>query len=270
MMLLVSILLIGVARAFELKWTPPEDFRQAPADIFNAVHDLESRKHSNRVVGGGNVNPPDRFPYYAYLEVRTDGGSFICSATLIWEDILLTAAHCLVDLQLAGLELLGVDAWVGLSDQDQRDAAVYRQVELAVPNPRFDPNTEENDIMIMKLVDPITEIQPVLLNFDPSVPVNNQALELFGFGTTSENATTLPTILQTAQVNVVPFNTCNAPGAYNGNINNNLMICAAAPGVVSTEVVRKSSCWELKLKLFLLTAGLLQRRWGSSSDRAWK
>lgn len=40
---------------------------------------------ASRIVGGITV-PPNRFPYFVYYEISTNGGTFICGGTLIWVD----------------------------------------------------------------------------------------------------------------------------------------------------------------------------------------
>jgi len=187
-----------------------------------------SRTVSSRIVGGTDA-PDGRYPYYTFVEIRTDAGTFICSATLIWEDILLTAAHCILDLQEAGLALNGVDAYIGLENQNMRDQAVYRQVELFVPNPNYNTITLERDVAIMKLVDPVASIQPAQISFDPNLPLDNQRVDVFGFGELS-NGGAAPDQLQTVAIQVIPFNDCNDANSFDGIINDALMICAGRPG----------------------------------------
>jgi len=182
----------------------------------------------NRIIGGSDT-PPGKYPYYTYLEIRTDAGEFVCSATLIWSDMLLTAAHCVVDLQNAGFEILGMDAFVGLQNQDERDLAAFRQVQLAVPHPRFDPETEENDVALLKLANPVLDITPVQLNWNPVLPQGGALTQVLGFGTTVAGDTVFPTILQQAEVLVIPFEQCNSPDSFNGRIIDSAMICAGLP-----------------------------------------
>ena len=196
----------------------------------NAKGSTRSVRMENRIVGGTDA-PDGRYPYYTYIEVLTNQGVFFCSATLIWQDMLLTAAHCLLDLQQEeGLILQGLDAFVGLEQTTARGDSIYRQVDEAIPHPNYNAITLENDVMLFHMVDPILTIQPVQLNFNDAVPINFQRVDVFGFGQTTESEVTpLPTTLQTVDVNVIPFADCNDANSFDGEINNDLMICAGIP-----------------------------------------
>lgn len=233
LLLLLAALLACSGQAFQViedVEVPPEDiFEENVATARSSNNNEQQPVITTRIVGGSN-STAGRYPYYAYVEARTDGGTFVCSAVLIWEDILLTATHCYRDLIDAGLTVMGFDTWVGLENQQARDAALYRQVHLAVPHPQYSNVTQQNDIMILKLVDPVTTVQPVQINRATTIPADGQRVDVFGFGATSETATTLPDQLQTVDVLKIPFADCNDANSYNGAIFDEVMMCAGVPG----------------------------------------
>ena len=190
--------------------------------------ELKTRS-STRIIGGSDA-PAGRYPYYTYVELTTgDDEVFICSATLIWEDMLLSAAHCVLDILGTGATFKKVEAFVGLESQDLRDDAHFSAVERSLPHPNYTVGTEENDILLFKLVTPST-ITPVRLNFDPAVPADGTTVDAFGFGVTSTDTDpVLPTILQTVSVSVVPIAECNDANSFNGAINATVMMCAGVP-----------------------------------------
>lgn len=213
----------------------PWDISSGSTDISSRIvgglgifRNITSQNSPNRIIGGSNT-APGQYPYYTYLEIRTDGGNFICSATFIWRDMLLTSAHCIVDLQLDGLEILGIDSWIGLQNQNERDLADYRQVELAIPHPEYNLDTEENDIALLKLTSPIRDRVPVKLNWNKHKPQDGAVTEVLGFGTTVAGDTSFPDILQKATVLVIPFEDCNDENSYDGQIIDDAMICAGLP-----------------------------------------
>jgi secreted trypsin-like serine protease len=235
--LLLPFLALGVG-AFEIVTLESDLTPDNPMENGLSLHRDPigaSRGVSARIVGGSTA-PDGRYPYFAFVEVNTDAGIFICSATLIWEDILLTAAHCILDLQEAGRTLLGVTAYVGLENQNMLDQAEFRQVELFVPNPNYNSITLERDVAIFKLVDPVLNIQPVQISFDPALPVDNQHVDVFGFGELSDGGS-VPETLQTVDIQVIPFADCNGANSYDGIINDAVMICAGRPqgGAVSQQ-----------------------------------
>lgn len=183
-----------------------------------------------RIVGGTNATT-GRYPYYAYIELSNDKDLFFCSGTLIWPDLILTAAHCIVDLLNEGIVITKVGAYVGLDDQSKRLAAEYREVNALIPHPSFNSLTFENDLMIMVLNTTISTITPVRLNLNGSLPADGQAVETFGFGALSEGATIdLPVRLQHVALSVIPFSDCNDANSYDGDVIDSKMICAGIPG----------------------------------------
>lgn len=200
-----------------------------------------------RIIGGANA-PTGRYPYYTYVEVLTvQSDVFICSATLIWEDIILTAAHCVLDILGAGLNISGVEAYIGLEDQNNRTSAERRQVGQGAPHPNYTPGSEFNDIMVFKLQNPVLDVAPVRLNLNPDVPADGISLEAFGFGATStDQDVALPDILQTVSVFDVPVAECNDANSFNGVLNATVQMCAGVPegGKVSKVNEREFRCTE--------------------------
>ncbi len=185
---------------------------------------------SSRIIGGADA-PTGRYPYYTYVEILTvEGDVFICSATLIWEDVIMTAAHCVLDILGADLTIAGVEAFIGLEDQNNRDSATLRQVGQGAPHPDYEAGSEFNDIMLFKLQNSVLDVDPVKLNFDPAVPADGIALEAFGFGanSTDPNAA-LPNILQSVSLFDVPITECNDADSFNGALNATVQMCAGVP-----------------------------------------
>jgi len=145
---------------------------------------------------------------------------------MIWEDILLSSAHCIIDLEENGKNVVGVDAWIGLDNQDAKDSAEFRQIELGVPHPKHNSTTEKNDIIVFKLIQPVLNVTYPMLNMDENLPTTGESLDVFGFGLTTENATTFPTELQTVTIEAIAFDDCNDANSYNGSVYDRVMICA--------------------------------------------
>ena len=199
-----------------------------------------------RIIGGVDATS-GRYPYYAYIELETDAGdTFFCSATLIWEDALLTAAHCVVDILNSGSDIIGVVAYVGLEDLSSLDTATMSEVEIAVVHPDYNAITDENDIAVLTLVNPVTSVSPVRLNFNAAVPADGTGVDVFGFGATSTDPNVaLPTILQTVSLSTVSFADCNDADSFDGALNATAMMCAGVPagGKVSL-VFTRNTCIE--------------------------
>lgn len=68
----------------------------------NHAYKLESR------IVNGEKAVLGQFPYYAFLHVKSSVGSTACGASLIKDEWLLTAAHCLTDAYSVGVHLGGI------------------------------------------------------------------------------------------------------------------------------------------------------------------
>lgn len=88
------------------------------------------------------------------------------------------------------------------------------------------------DIMLVKLSEPVLDVDLVELNFDRNVPADGDPVTVIGFGDTEPDGTFSSILLET-QVEVVPFFDCNS---YFGAIVDELMICAG------TETGGRDSC----------------------------
>jgi trypsin len=166
------------------------------------------QKPGLRIVGGDTVTDPDIYPYFAF-----PAGDELCGATLIYTDILLTAAHCLG-------AFISYGALIGGTKLDSSESQ-FVTVDYEYPHPNYTRGTVENDIMLVRLSAYITT-PTVVLNFNNSIPDDDEITTVIGFGLTSENGTFSHQLLA-ATVNVVPFDQCNA---YFGDLNNETIICA--------------------------------------------
>jgi len=162
---------------------------------------------TSRIIGGDRAEPGD-YPYF----VSWDG----CGASLIHEDILLTAAHC----ASIGSNSVRVGPSNKFFSGTRRTIARERH-----PHPFYDPETLSNDMMILKLTSPVTDIKPVKLqNMDTD---GENPLAVMGFGSTFEGGFG-SFFLREVDVTQVTHAECNAK--YDGEIIEETMVCAGVNG----------------------------------------
>ncbi|XP_066884743.1 cathepsin G-like [Kogia breviceps] len=102
---------------------------------------LPPRARAGQIIGGQEARPHSH-PYMAYVQIRTPGLK-TCGGFLVREDFVVTAAHCL------GSQInviLGAHN-VRRLERTQQRIPVLR----AIPHPRYNPQNNWNDIMLLQL-----------------------------------------------------------------------------------------------------------------------
>ncbi|KAG7347384.1 trypsin [Nitzschia inconspicua] len=133
--------------------------------------------------------------------------SLLCGASLIHSDIILTAAHC------QGAFNYGVVMFNPFLDA----LNWYNTVDLQIAHPDYYSNIAliNNDIMVLRLSEPVTEIVPVRLNQDPEFPVpGRDVTAATGFGVTDFAAGTLPSQLQVGYLSPITNADCASRGRF--------------------------------------------------------
>ena len=166
----------------------------------------------NRIVGGNQAELGE-YPYFTQWR----GG---CAASLIHEDILLSAAHC---NQNSWTQVIVGAYEYGVAG----NGAVARTIVKRTVHPNYNANAYANDYLILKLNSPVTTIQPVKLNRINTSPVNGEDVVVIGLGRLVEDGMS-PQYLQEVTVQTVGQITCNKE--YGGKIVEASMVCAAVVG----------------------------------------
>ena len=198
----------------------------------------------SRIIGGTVAKVA--YPFYALWEVG-------CGASLVHDDILLTAAHCDLGDKFARRVWMG-----GLLP----DAGVVREVTHIVGHPEYTMTTNAHDYAILKLnasalVDYVaatttttttttatsrqaptttpasnwttipTGLKPISLNTDASVPQALDSLTIMGFGLIDPQGAGLQPNLNEVTIFSIPKDDCQ--DAYPRLFDPDVMMCAGAP-----------------------------------------
>nr|XP_047908820.1 transmembrane protease serine 12 isoform X3 [Anser cygnoides] len=190
---------------------------------------LIDRTSGSRIVGGHDAEV-GAWPWSVSLQIHHVGAEFahICGGTLVNENSVLTAGHCTtgrMDPYFWRAVLGAHNLW------KHGKHAAKRSIRSITVHPEFNRETFENDIALFQLNSAVHYsyyIQPICL---PSAHIYlyiNQKTECFisGWGRIAEKGKT-PSVLQEAQVEIIPYSECNSSDVYGGMINNN-MICAGS------------------------------------------
>ncbi|GLV36629.1 Melanization Protease 1 [Carabus blaptoides fortunei] len=144
---------------------PPSTTPERPPDVSNHrnINMINSRRCGPIFVDriyGGNKTSPFEFPWMALIAYNTKSGlGFRCGGTLISDKYILTAAHCISNLQTNTLAGVRVGEHNIISDTDCDDlntddcAPAVQDFSIAevIPHPQYSPTKLENDIGLLRL-----------------------------------------------------------------------------------------------------------------------
>ncbi|NXX09345.1 ENTK Enteropeptidase, partial [Larus smithsonianus] len=122
---------------------------------------LVSQNNGTRIVGGSDARR-EAWPWIVSLHFNSRP---VCGASLVSEEWLVTAAHCVYGRQLKPSQWKAV---LGLYDQSDmtQSSTVVRNIDQIVINPHYVKRTKNSDIAVMHLqykVQYTDYIQPICL-----------------------------------------------------------------------------------------------------------
>ncbi|SPP85745.1 transmembrane protease serine 9 [Drosophila guanche] len=154
-----------------------------------------------RIVGGSNASPHE-FPW---ITVLFKSGKQFCGGSLITNNHILTAAHCVA--RMTSWDVAALTAHLGDYNirTDFEVQHVSRRIKRLVRHKGFEFSTLHNDVAILTLSEPVPfthEIQPICLPTTPSQQsrsYSGQVATVAGWGSLRENGPQ-PSILQKVDI----------------------------------------------------------------------
>ncbi len=201
------------------------------------VFSVTSLAATPRIIGGTQVTEDDQNTNYPWITSLEFDGFFICGASLIADQWVLTAAHCVVDEE-TGETLASDDFAVRVNDYSLlgETGDEYIQVSEVYVAAGYDDITLDSDIAILKLAvtataPPIDLIEtPAFNNLADGTP-----LTIIGWGNTVVDDTDgYPVRLREASVILASYQTCSEDYAATGQALTSNMFCAGGDGVTDT------------------------------------
>lgn len=183
-------------------------------------HFVQVPKLDGRIVGG-QPTTIEQYPYQVSL-FRV-GGSHFCGGSLVSNNIVITAAHCLQSISASQLQ-------VRLGSTSRSSGGIIVGASSFKNHDGYNSRTHANDIAIINLAQDVeftNSIQPIgLASVDPAP---GTTAVVTGWGTVKEGGFTLPTTLQEVFVDIVSRQSCQSAYGKNYDINAS-MVCAASEG----------------------------------------
>jgi secreted trypsin-like serine protease len=145
-----------------------------------------------RIIGGQEAIP-NSWPWEAWLYIedpKDKDNSFLCGGSLINDQWVMTAGHCLYDNKGKPKT---ITVALGVHDRNAKDSKENQRVvvvaEQLFVHPKYDNDAITNDIALIKLSEPITftdEISPICLPDDRDLCPNDPRTTLIvaGWGMT--------------------------------------------------------------------------------------
>jgi secreted trypsin-like serine protease len=161
---------------------------------------------------GGRAGSISEFPSLAFIEAREGKHGFACTGTVVAPRVVLTAAHCVENLDRGGLTPAGQYALAtGVTSPEEAKAENIFRVAEAHVFPGFDPGTLHGDAGILILDRPTTA--PVLALAgadDAALYAGGATVLLAGWGLTRANEKEGPSGLRTTSMLVETPSFCKA------------------------------------------------------------
>jgi secreted trypsin-like serine protease len=161
---------------------------------------------------GGRAGSITEFPSLAFIEAREGKHGFACTGTVVAPRVVLTAAHCVENLDRGGLTPASQYALAtGVTGPEEAKAEnIFRVAETHV-FPGFDPGSIHGDAGILILDRPTTApVLPLAGAGDAALYEGGATVQLAGWGLTRANALEGPPGLRTTSMVVQPPALCKA------------------------------------------------------------
>ena len=188
-------------------------------------------KSADPRIVGGTAAQLGSWPWQVQLSITNAQGSFLCGGSLVSDQWVLTAAHCIDD---AGVTVSPSSVTVRAGSLQKDSGGVVRGVSSIVKHHAYEPITYDNDIALLRLSSAmplsstVNVIAPLSGSQEGQLATTNTLATVTGWGTTSPGGSTSSVLMQ-VQVLLLTSSACASQSAYGStNISNN-MICAGYP-----------------------------------------
>ncbi|XP_055593562.1 brachyurin-like [Uranotaenia lowii] len=191
--------------------------------------DLLAKQKSSRIVNGQRA-VLGQFPHQAFMIVTGSTQSWACGGSIISDEWILTAAHCVQSAISFSIQLGTVEL--------QSAGTVHLTTNSYVKHPSYNPSNYNNDVAVIKLNSKITfnsNIQPITLPVAGTTNTfENNVATVSGFGRTKDTDTTFSNYLYYVNLTVMSNSACEALFGSSAIISSTLCTAAGSNPVTGT------------------------------------
>lgn len=163
-------------------------------DVLAATADASTDNGAQASIVGGRAASIAEFPSLAYIEARIGKGGFACTGTVVAPRVILTAAHCVEQVDTGTMTpAANYAVGTGITSPAEAGPGNVFSVEATHVFPGFDPAILRGDAAILVLSSPTTA-PPVPLAGPADAPLyaGGAEVQLAGWGLTSARARRQP------------------------------------------------------------------------------
>jgi len=191
----------------------------------------ETQRKSQQIfneIDGGSITEIDEYPWMVHVSPFWFGIPFRCGGSLISDQWVVTAAHCVINDDWGNPDEILVE----LGQHDLSSAAMRPEVDKVIVHEQYTRKPLVNDIALLKLQDPVDfnkhpNIRPICLPSNSRENYAGSRAIVAGWGKTGEKEGNSDVLLE-ANVTVISDKECRR--IYSGNNIHDSVICVKTTG----------------------------------------
>ncbi|XP_037960672.1 lectizyme [Teleopsis dalmanni] len=202
MKVLGVVLLLAVA----VYGAPPKSLQQALLQKrAPPIVDVETR-----IIAGEPVKTT-LAPYIVSLSISSVAYAHMCAGTILNKEWVLTAAHCVHDLQNLNGDVVGLPIYAGIHDRSELEKAQVRYIDFAFSHKQFSGEEGSDDIALLHVSQPFSfdaSVRSIALPY-PNENFAGEWSTTYGWGLNSTEAVSYEKELQVARAEVLDATHCS-------------------------------------------------------------